>query len=89
MKIVTISGEQVKSFEEVLTAIRLPLDLPNDWNAERVYGFLTGVAEPTTVVVTDLQILKKNLGKSARDLESALLLAEEQNSKYLSVLFVD
>lgn len=89
MNIVTITGEQVKSFPEVLAAIRSPLALPDDWNAEKIYGFLTGVAEPTTVVVTDLQTLKKNLGKDARNLENALLLAEEQNSKFLSVLFVD
>lgn len=89
MNIVTITGEQVKSFPEVLAAIRQPLSLSDDWNAEKIYGFLTGVTESTTVVVTDMQTLKKNLGKDARNLENALLLAEEQNSRYLSVLFVD
>jgi len=89
MNIVTINGEQVKSFPEVLDAIRKPLALPDDWNAEKIYGFLTGVTESTTVVITDLQAMKKNLGKDARNLESALLQAEDQNSRYLSVLFVD
>ncbi len=89
MNIVTISGDKVGSMQEVLAAIRAPLNLPDEWNAERVYGFLAAVTEPTTVVVTDLALLQKNLGKPARDLEGALQFAEEQNSRYLSVLFVD
>ena len=89
MKVVTIAGEKVRSKKEILETIRGSLQLPADWNGDRVYGFLAGVSEPVTVVVTDSAILRKNLGADARELEEALAFAEQQNSRYLSVLFVD
>ncbi len=89
MKVVTVEGEKVRSKEEILTAIRETFQLPADWNADRVYGFLAGVTEPATVVVTDSVQLRRNLGADARALEEALAFAEQQNSRYLSVLFVD
>ena len=89
MKVVTIDGTAVKTAEEIFNTIRLALELPQTWNEDQIYGYLAGVEQPVTVVVTDSVVLRRTLGARMRPFEDALAFAEQQNGRHLSVLFVD
>ena len=89
MKVVTIDGTAVKAMEEILANMRAALELPQTWNEDQIYGYLAGVQQPVTVVVTDRAALRQTMGARLRSFEDALAFAEQQNERYLSVLFVD